>query len=360
MILNVYLIREVAKPLAAMCALLVVIFASYSSALYLADAADRLLPTETVITLILLKTVIALEMLLPIALYLSVVVGLGRMHTDHEMTALAASGVSRAQVLGALLRLYLVIAVLVGSLSLYVRPWAYQKSYWLRAQAESEFDIAELEAGRFFENEQANRVIYVEKLDRRRNRMERVFVQSPRGDATRVVFAEQAYQPDTATRGMGTLVFLHGHVYRLDRHGNKDRIYKFNKLTLHLQPREIVPVGYKRKAAPTGQLAQSTDREDTAEFQWRLSTPLATVLLGMLAVPLSGVAPRKGKYTKMLIAVLIFAVYFNLRAMAKTWVEQGVLGPVPGIWWVDALLSGLLVALLLRPERRLRSLSALC
>ena len=94
---------------------------------------------------------------------------------------------------------------------------------------------------------------------------------------------------------------------------------------------EIEPVGYKRKAALTTHLANSDSTEDIAEFQWRLSTTLSTVLLGLLGFPLSRAEARQGKYSKLLAAVFVYAVYYNLNVMAKTWVEQGVVGPFPGI-----------------------------
>lgn len=354
MIINRYLIREILKPLLAICTILVVIFASYSSSRFLADAAEGALSAQTVLTLILLKTLIALEVLLPIALYLAVVAGLGRLHTDHEMTALTASGVSVIQVLGAVLRLSLVIALLVAGLSLYVRPWAYQESYWLQAQAEAEFTVANLEAGRFYEDSQDNRVIFVERLDRRKNRMRQVFVQSEQGDRSRVIYAQQAYQPPGGPEGLEILVFLNGYLYELDRNGGRDRIVRFQELTLQLGERNVDQIGYKRKAVPTGQLAQSDHLKDIAEFQWRLSTPLAAVLLSLLGVPLSQATPRQGRYAKMLIAVLVYAVYYNLSAMARTWVEQGEVGPVPGIWWVNGLLICVLVILLVHPVLRFR------
>ena len=103
------------------------------------------------------------------------------------------------------------------------------------------------------------------------------------------------------------------------------------------------------KSATTASLARSDDSEEIAEFQWRLSTPLATVLLAMLGVPLSRSSPRRGKYAKVTLAVVIFAVYYNLSALAKKWVEKGVLDTIPGIWWVQLLLAGLLLALLWKP-----------
>ena len=73
---------------------------------------------------------------------------------------------------------------------------------------------------------------------------------------------------------------------------------------------------------------------------------VVTVLLGLLGFPLSRAEARQGKYSKLLAAVFVYAVYYNLNVMAKTWVEQGVVGPFPGIWWVNALLAALVLALL--------------
>jgi lipopolysaccharide export system permease protein len=120
---------------------------------------------------------------------------------------------------------------------------------------------------------------------------------------------------------------------------------------LYLDAYTSITLGYKRKAASTARLAYSTDPEDTAEFQWRLSRPLETLLLGLLAVPLSRASPRLGMHAKTVSALLVYALYYNLSAMAKAWVKEGMVGSVPGLWWPDALLAMLLLVLLLAPFR---------
>jgi Predicted permeases len=99
LIINRYLIAEIIKPLASMLAVLVIIFAAYSTNRYLADATYGLMSINTIIFIILLKVLIALEVVLPTSLYLAVIVGLGRLYNDNEMTALFASGVSLRRVL---------------------------------------------------------------------------------------------------------------------------------------------------------------------------------------------------------------------------------------------------------------------
>jgi lipopolysaccharide export system permease protein len=48
--------------------------------------------------------------------------------------------------------------------------------------------------------------------------------------------------------------------------------------------------------------------------------------------------------------MLIYIVYFNLSAVAKTWVETGVVGKFPGIWWVQFCLLMIIAALILSPK----------
>ena len=128
MIINRYLIREIALPLIAVGAILLVIFVSYNAVRYTTDAAAGLLPATTVIYLTLLKSMIAIEVLLPMALYLSVIVGMGRLYSDSEMAALHACGFGELRVIRSVLWFSLLVAVVVASLSLVVRPWAYQQN----------------------------------------------------------------------------------------------------------------------------------------------------------------------------------------------------------------------------------------
>lgn len=338
MLIDRYLVREVAVPMAAVSVALVAVFATYSSSDYLAEAVEGLIPVDIVLYLIALKTTIALEVLLPTALYFSVVIGFGRLYSDYEMTALSASGVSDGRIVKAALRLALVVALAVACVSLLLRPWAYQTSYRLEAQAEASFDISKLQAGRFYETKRGGRIIFVEHIDREAERMDGVFVQRERLGATQVLYAQHAHQAKSAD-GQPLWTLRDGYAYELDRTGTDDRTGRFDELILNLAEEASPNVGAKRKAASTGELARSADPKDTAEFQWRLSMPFATLLLAVLGVVLSRAAPRQGRYGRAVAAVLVYAVYYNLSALAKSLVEQGQVGPVPGLWWINGLLA---------------------
>ncbi len=349
MIIDRYIMREIIKPTVAVCGILVFIFGCYMATRFLADALVGQLPGTTVIILILLRIAIALEVLLPITLYLSVVVALGRLYKDSEMTALFACGVSMGRVLRPVFYTALLIAVIVASLSLYIRPWAYDKYYQLKAHAEANFDLTRMNDGTFYEIENGARVIYAEKVDHRQDQAQRVFIRTERDDTLQVIYARQANQSIDRASGKQILVFTDGYLYQFSRTGEEGRVIQFEQSAMPLEPKENLRLKYRVKSASTGSLARSDDSEEIAEFQWRLSTPLATVLLAMLGVPLSRSSPRRGKYAKVTTAVVIFAVYYNLSALTKNWVEKGVLDTLPGIWWIQLLLAGLLLVLLWQP-----------
>jgi lipopolysaccharide export system permease protein len=350
MIIDRYIIQEIIKPTVAVCGILVFIFGCYLATRFLVDAISGQLPGTTVIFLILLRIAIALEVLLPTTLYLSVVVALGRLYKDSEMTALFACGFSAGRILRPVFCAAMVIALIVASLSVFIRPWAYSQYYRLKASAEANFDLTRMNDGTFYETENGERVIYAQEVDRQKDEAERVFIRTERDDRLQIISARQANQTTDPLSGKQIMVFRDGYLYEFSRTGKEGRVLQFEQSAMPLEPEENLRLKYRVKAASTGSLARSENTEEIAEFQWRLSTPLATVLLALIGVPLSRSSPRQGKYAKVTTAVVIFAVYYNLSALAKKWVERGVLDPIPGIWWTQLLLAGLLLILLWQPS----------
>ena len=113
-----YIIGEVRRPVLMMVGFLTFVFASYSAERYLADAADGVLALSAVLSVVFYKVIIALEMLLPVGLYASVAIALGRLYSDSEVTAILASGSSPLRLYGAVLLIAAPLAVLKGSASL--------------------------------------------------------------------------------------------------------------------------------------------------------------------------------------------------------------------------------------------------
>lgn len=105
-----------------------------------------------------------------------------------------------------------------------------------------------------------------------------------------------------------------------------------------------------REGMSSAALLRSDDALDIAELQWRLAAPAAIFVLTLLAVPLARSSPREGRYGRLALAVLVYIVFANLLGVARVWVERGVVGAWPGLWWVHALFVVVALAMLWRQE----------
>jgi lipopolysaccharide export system permease protein len=342
-----YVAGDITKPLLIFCPALLFLYVNFSVIRYLDRVAIGLLPTEAVIPLLLIGLAMALEILLPIGFHISVVVGLSRLYTDSEMTALFACGITPMRVFRVVAVVSLLVALVVACLTVYVRPWANDLRYLLEHQAVADFNFADLKPGHFYENPTGNRVLFFQAVDPNSGRMQRVFIQTTSADTVTVVSAEEAFhQPAEDGSGAGYLVCLRARTY--DFSPNKDAVSQTVSVELRvkLDNPDDAPIGYKSKAAPTWQLVGSRSWWDIAELQWRLSMPVFTFLMGLLGVPLSRASPREGKYAKLFMSAVIYAAFYNLQLIARTWLEKGVVNSIPGLWWPDLLLAILIAGLI--------------
>ena len=355
MIIEHYLLRQILGPFAVVLTVLCVLFVSYGAAGFLADAVNGLLPTSMIVQVIGLRTLIALEMLIPISLYLSVVMALGRMYVDSEMTALFALGWTSARLMRIVFALSLCTAVVVAGLSLVARPWAYTRSHELASVAEASLNSNNMQPGTFYVTGKGERTIYIERREGTAAPAGGVFVQLklPAG-GTRVIYAVSIEQ-QAPVEGGPRFHLSGAHVYDLDVDGSAGEVVLNAKdLNLQLVNPSTRPPDYSAVAASTAHLSTSDAAADIAEFQWRQSTCVTTLLLGMLGVPLSRANPRQHRNTKAGIAILIYAGYYLLYESARTWVQIGALRPFPGLWIAPASLALVLTFALLEPQVGLR------
>ncbi len=351
MIIGRYLLREILGPFAVMLTVLCVLFMSYGVAGFLSDAVSGLLPLNMIAQVIGLQTLIALEMLIPISLYLAVVMALGRLYADSEMTALFALGWTSARLMGVVFGLSLCTAVIVAALSLVARPWAYARSHALSRAAEASLNSNNMQAGTFYVTGDGERTIYIGRRERPAAPAGGVFVQLRlRGGGTRIIYAVSIEQLPAADGG----TWFHlsrAHVYDLDADGSAGEVaLNARDLELHLGNSSVSAPEYSAVAASTSHLRSLASAPDIAEFQWRESTSVTTLLLGLLAVPLSRAHPRQPRNAKVGIALLIYAGYYLFYESARTWVQIGVLPPIPGLWIAPAALALVLILALFEPR----------
>ncbi|GGF47372.1 LPS export ABC transporter permease LptF [Aliidongia dinghuensis] len=356
MIIHRYLISEIVKPLAAILGILAALFASYSAAGFLSDAVNGLLPIDILAEMIALKALISLEVLIPVSLFIAVVLAFGKLNGDSEFIAMFALQVTPGRVMRSVLMLSGGLAVLVAGLSLVARPWAYEALHELSRLAELTLDVDAMQAGTFYVGQNGSRVIFLMHRDGPASPARDVFVKRWHDGYAEIIHAKLGYQLAPAkSSGDPQILLSDAHIYELGTEERQtDRTMTASSIIVDPNRHDPAPPEYSSVAASSRDLAASAEPRDIAELQWRFSTPLSTLLLAMLGIPLSRVKPRQSKYEKFGTAILLYSGYYLICTSARTWVQHGVVPAFPGIWWAPGMLALVLLALTFAPGMGLR------
>jgi lipopolysaccharide export system permease protein len=346
LIITQYLAREIGKPFAVILCILCALFGGYGISSSLADPANGLLPATVIFELAGLKLLISQDVLIPVALYFAVLLCFSRLHADHEITAMEALGARPLQVARAVIGMALVTSLAVGLMAMLARPWAYRTSHDITWLGATKVDVNAMQAGTFYASQDGSRVIFLNRRGPHGGTAEDVFVRRRIGNQIEVIFAQSATPLAQRDATGQREVYLSGaHIYEIDPiNQQNDQLLSADGMKLDPADDPGSAPGYSPVAASNRHLAASTAPRDVAEWQWRLSTPVSTMLLALMGIPLSRTQARQGRYARFGPAILIYVGYNLFCTTARTWVEHGQISPLPGIWWGPLLLALLLAA----------------
>ncbi len=338
-ILQKYILREWSWTFVAVTVVLLVVMFGVTLGEMLNDIAGGRLPPGLLGELIALKIPDVLTTILPLAIFIAVIWGLGRMYRDQEMAVMRASGFSWTMMLRPLFNLVLPVAALVLTLGLVVAPLAAQTA---QERLEEAFRTASewgLQTGQFHVLRGGNLVLYVEAVEKDGQTLKNVFIRQLKNGREQIWVAEKGYYWLNIQTGERFLTLENGQITEGGENTLDFGIIQFSRNDLR------VPEPEKKSATPdietrsSTELLRSDDKAERAEFQWRISPGFAVVILGLLAIPLSHSRPREGRGGRVILGILVYVVYANLLYMSRSWVADGVLPMVPGMWWVHIVFT---------------------
>ncbi len=342
MIINRYLLRDLTKTWLAVFAVLLLIATSHKLVRLISKAASGDLSPNLLLQMIGLQLPELFAFLIPLALFLSIILTFGRYCVDHEFTAFMALGVSWRRILTIGFGMSLALMILTGYMTLVIVPGLEHQKDNLLASEEPVALLQMLNQGRFYSFQDDSLVFYVEQLSDDKKEMKEVFIaEQPRSspsedDDWTVISAQKGQILIHPEDGRIYLELNDGYRYE-GTPGLQDYFMvgfdKYGRLMERKAPEEGL---YMYRSMPTSMLWGSTNKSFISELQWRISIPLSAPILALVAMPLSRIPPRKGRFHRMLPAIIIFIIYYNLLTMCKRWVAQGVLEPWLGVWWVHA------------------------
>jgi len=313
----------------------------------LSSVTDGAVAADTLLILVAVKSISLLVTLIPLGLYLGILLAHGRFYRDNEMAVMQACGVGWLDLLRPTAVIGLVGVLLIGLLTIYASPWSARYEQTLKRQIQQTSALGLLTPGRFIESSDGRAVLFVRDANEQRTQFDDVFMYREREGQLPVVDVARiaSYQKDNES-GNEYLVLSDGQT-SVGRAGAPDYTITEFKRQGVLRPRQdSAEPRLKAKGKTLAQLRSSEDLADKAELQWRISIPLAALLLALLAVPLSYTSPREGRFGKIAIAILIYIPYANLLVLSRKWIASGSIPSGVGLWPVHCLVALLIIWLL--------------
>ncbi len=350
MIFQRALLREFGNLALAVFATLFAVTLTTQLIRLLGQAASGQVLTEGVLALLGFSALNYLPVLLSLTLFVTVLMALSRSYRDSEMVIWFSAGQSLTAWVKPVLTFALPLVGLIAALSLFLSPWAVDKSDEFRRRMESRDELSRVAPGVFREAGNSDRVFFVEEVAGDQTRVQNVFVSQVEQGRLGILVSKRGSK-ETAANGDRFVVLLDGRRYEGVPGTAAYRVMGFERYAMRVETSEGHADQVSTKAMATPELIVTRSNASLAELLWRISLPVSALILALLAIPLSFVNPRASRSINLVFALLTYMVYSNTVSIVQAWVASGRLGFQTG-WWV--VHAGMLLLLSLLFWRRLR------
>lgn len=338
-LLNRYLFRQFSRLVASVLIVLLLISVGGFLADLIAEISRGKVPAGLMLQLLALRMPRFLILVMPLALFIGLMMGIARLYADSEMAVMASVGVSPQQLLRPVMWLSGPLLLLIAFSSLWLVPWTVRQEKAMIAQANRSFLVAGLEPGRFVELPGKAGILFVNELSTDGRSFKNLFLQR-----------EKDGRLDITTAGRGELLISGGarvlrlhDGYRIEGElGRRDfRRVRFRVNEIKVPEPSADKPSNKLDGAETLSLFKKGGLPAMAELHWRFALPLFAAILAVLAIPLARSEPRQPQYGLVLFALMAYLLGM-LSMLAGTYLLAD--GRIPawlGLWWVLLPMSAL-------------------
>ena len=350
-ILDRYVLREILVPFGLGLALFTFVLLLARLLKLIELVVNRGVPLTSIVTVFLSLLPAFLEITVPMAMLLAILVAFGRLSTDSEITALRSSGVSLYQLVPPVAMFVLAATTLTAGLAWQGRPWGN------RSLRTAMWDIARSRASaglkpQIFNDEFPGLVIYVERLEPA-DRLVHVMISDERDpEQKNTVFAREGLMISDPERETLTLRLSDGVIHTTDESGrSSDRTdFRAYDVSLDLRaalagarqrpddPKELT-LGQLRAAIATKRAAGVSVVGELIEYHRKFSIPFACVVFGLIAMPL-GIQPARAVRSRgFAVSLVVIFAYYVLLSAGQGFAEQGAVPPSVGLWLPNVVLG---------------------
>lgn len=288
----------------------------------LGQAAGGSVAPQDVVLLMGYATIAHLATMLILSLFVAVVVTLGRLYRESEMTIWFASGVPLSRFVRPVLRMAWPILLAVIVLELVVWPWGNQNSAELKDRYQKRSDLSRVAPGQFQSSRDGSRVFFIERDGDNAATGRNVFILATQHDRESVTTSSRGHLEMTGDDRF--LVLDHGQRNETQLKTGEKSLARFERYQVLTDTQVLANANQlPPKATPTLDLLKLPTPKHQGELAWRFGMILGGINMALLGVGLAASNPRRANNWNLLFALLAFIVYFNLISLSQSWVGNG-------------------------------------
>ncbi|MFC0267274.1 LPS export ABC transporter permease LptF [Kushneria aurantia] len=342
MIVFRYLMREILTTMVAVTGILLLVIMGNRFIRYFSDVAEGDFPATLLGSLMLFHLPGFVQLILPLAFFLGILLAYGQLYLNSEMTVLSACGISPVRLLGASCWPALLVALAVALCSLWLTPLGLSQNERLLTEQQQRADLSALAPGRF--QSLGGRTLYAEGHSDNNSRLQNVFIaerqRGEQGQRVEVLTrAESGYQATDEETGSRFLVLSNGSRVSVTPGSPALERLRFDTYALRLEDSSAQMTLDDVELESTAALLRADSREASAALQWRFSLVLMVLVLTMIALPLSRANPRQGRFARILPAIMLYVAYMSLLLAAQDAIAAGQLSAAIGLWPIHLLFA---------------------
>lgn len=314
--------RELLNTATAVFFVLFAVMLSTQLIRLLSRAAGGKIAAESVAALLGFGSIGYMAILLSLTLFISILLTISRWYRDSEMVIWLSSGMPLTTWVRPVLGFAAPIVFMIAGLSIFLAPWAAERSELYRQRMDHRDDLSRLSPGTFNESSSTDRVFFVEAIEGTQELVKNVFVSSLQHGRLGVIATAKG-RTELAPNGDRFLVLENGRRYEGEPGSPEYRIMEFDRYAFRIEAKDAVGRDVSPRGRPVWELVTDPTPAHLAELLWRIGLPLTALNLALLAIPLAFVNPRAGRGNNLIFALLSYMIYNNFLSVSQAWVAQG-------------------------------------
>jgi lipopolysaccharide export system permease protein len=338
-VLGRYLLREIVAPFVAGIALLFLMLFAMAFLQRVDVLLGSTVGVQDVARFTLYLAPQVLQQSMPIALLLGILLGVGRLSDDGEVTALHSLGVGPAQIIRGPLALAGLIGAVMLTFSFTVEPWGERAKIGLFNEVIKRNLSGDVKPGVFYD-ELSDLTLYAEEVDPQTHQWRRVLLHDDRDKTSPLLVLAKEGGVNPAGEGQALRLLLgDGHVHRANAAGTDYSLVEFERGDLVIGMGEAFfqknrGSRWDRQFTPVELLEMGREAEERGEnqlpylmsFHRALGQAVSPVALALLGAPLAMSRRGRGKARGFVLTLATIVLYY---ALSRACENLGASGRLP-------------------------------